>query len=130
MTIKLKPRARRESIRRRSKDAEMEVKHIIQTVCDHFKISEDQIFKQSRRAEIIKPRHIAAYLILSRRVCTVSDIAYIFNQHDSTVSGAERRCQNAIDTETDVYQDITAISQKLSTGQGVEAIKARYKKAS
>lgn len=113
LQIKLKPKAPICMCKRRHENAEVEVARIIKETCTHFNINPDDIFQVDRKSKIVKPRHVAMYLMLSRKVIPLSDVAYIFSKDHTTIYYAEHRGLSALFTKQDIYEDIVAINSKL-----------------
>lgn len=57
---------------------------IIQVVCDYFKISINDISKQSRKREYAEPRQIAIYIMTRHTILSLKEISMLFNGRDHT----------------------------------------------
>lgn len=82
---------------------------ILQCVCSYFAITENQIISPSRRADIVKIRHIFFYLCVEYSEYSMVKIGLFLNRNHATVIHAVKR----IKREKFMYDDITIPLQMI-----------------
>ncbi len=99
-----KPSATMEDAREAFKDIDepekesLDAEKIIQTVCQFFKISKDDMFSRRRNNEIAEPRQLCMYLISDMIDMPLMAIGKIFNRDHSTVVHARDKISSQIRT--------------------------------
>jgi chromosomal replication initiation ATPase DnaA len=85
-------------------------------VAKHFGIKIEDLYKRSRRTNVLIPRQLAMYLIRVNTIQGLKVIADSFIGFDhTTVINSIRQIQNAIDTQDEkVYPHYLAIKNKLN----------------
>ena len=86
---------------------------IANTVCKHFDITIEQLRDKSRKREVVKPRHIAMYLMREQEI-TLEFIGDFFLQDHTSVIWACTKINNYIDTEPPFKEEINQINSKLN----------------
>jgi len=60
------------------------INQVINVVCEHFRLSQEQIIEQSRRRKIVEARQIAIYLLCQKKVSQPC-IAKYFGKDRTTI---------------------------------------------
>lgn len=90
------------------------VKKIAELVADFYNISMEDLLKQSRKKEFVKPRQIAMYLIRKELDNSFPSIGDFFRGRDhTTVMHAVEKVENLINTKENFKQEIELILGKL-----------------
>ncbi len=72
----------------KNKSAMLSPETIIKAVCDYFHLSEAALKSANRSRPVVRPRHLAMYLIKENTNLTYTDIGKIFDQEHSTAMNA------------------------------------------
>lgn len=92
------------------------LKKIAQFVAEHYNITIDDLIKQSRKKEVVKPRQIAMYLARKELNSSFPTIGEFFGGRDhTTVMHAVEKIENLINAESGSKQEIDGILEKLYT---------------
>ncbi len=90
---------------------------IIETVCDHYNITLDQIRSSNRSSNITRPRMICMYLcrnMLSNM--TLKQIgSYLGNRNHTTVMHGAENIKNEIETDPNLKNTIETLTNKISS---------------
>jgi chromosomal replication initiator protein len=91
-------------------------KHILQTVCEYYEISEDEITSNKKNQSVAYPRQMAMYLTRKLMDLSYKAIAEIYGKNDhTTVKHAyekiEKEVQSNIETKTLVDDFITKLKE-------------------
>jgi chromosomal replication initiator protein len=65
------------------------IPNIITAICEHFCLREDDLYKASRKSEIVKPRHLAIFLIKElkpKTSCYTLRDRFKYSDHTSILS--------------------------------------------
>ena len=105
-----------ESIISPEKPAEITPEFIMQTVCDHFKISKEEILSAKRSADIAYPRQIIMYLC--RQYCMnlpLKNIGEVLGNRDhSTVMHGIQKIEKQMETSEQTRNTIELLQNKIS----------------
>lgn len=106
---------------------------IVNSVCEYFKIKEDDIKKKSRRRNHVYPRQCAMYLIKKYTTLTLVEIGQEFKyginktrRDHTTVLHSINTLNDLMDTEEDVTHDIKQLTEMISSGMGLKTLKETY----
>ncbi len=87
---------------------------VIKIIADFYSIDEKNLFKKTRKKEIVKPRQIAMYLLREDLNTSYPYIGQKFGQRDhTTVIHAYRKINEAIKTDEKLKQEISDIRNLL-----------------
>lgn len=76
-------------------------KRIIELVCEHYGLHEEELRSPTRKRETVFPRHLCMYLMHRKTNLSLRKIAAIFGREDhSTTINAIHSIQNYIDTNS------------------------------
>jgi chromosomal replication initiator protein len=90
------------------------VKKIAESVAEFYNISMEDLIKQSRKKEFVKPRQIAMYLIRKELDSSFPSIGDFFGGRDhTTVMHAVDKVQNQISQKDSFKQEVDLILDKL-----------------
>lgn len=90
------------------------VKKIMETVAEFYNISMEDLLRQSRRKEFVKPRQIAMYLMRSQLENSFPSIGEHFNGRDhTTVMHAVDKIKKLVAEKESMKQEIDLIVNKL-----------------
>lgn len=90
------------------------VEHVQRTVARHFKISVLEMKSARRAANIVRPRHIAAYLARVHTLKSLPEIGRRFGDRDhTTILHAVRKIQRLMEKDLDLKGLVDAISAKI-----------------
>jgi chromosomal replication initiator protein len=94
-------------------------KKIILLVAEFYNVSSDDLFRQSRRQEFVKPRQIAMFLVRQEIKASFPSIGELFGGRDhTTVMHAVEKIENLIAEKESVKQEIDLLLDKLYTNLG------------
>lgn len=92
------------------------VKKIAESVAEFYNISLDDLIKQSRKKEFVKPRQIAMYLIRKELDNSFPSIGEFFGGRDhTTVMHAVEKVDNMVKEKDSFKQEVDLIMDKLFT---------------
>lgn len=90
--------------------------NIMDVVCDHFNVSENDIKSKNRQQELVHARHIIMYLCRNLTDATYKEIAsYIGNRDHSTVIHGERTISDLIEKSESERKSIETIVNKIKS---------------
>lgn len=99
---------------RRRQHAHLSPHDVIQTVCSHYHISQDQLAGPSRARDITYPRHIAMYLLREHGSFSLADIGRLLGSRDhSTVLSGCNRIKQELQTLKQTKEDVKRLEQLL-----------------
>lgn len=94
-------------------------KKIILLVAEFYNVSSDDLFRQSRRQEFVKPRQIAMFLVRQEIKASFPSIGELFGGRDhTTVMHAVEKIEALIADKESIKQEIDLILDKLYTSLG------------
>ena len=90
------------------------VKKIAESVAQFYNITIEDLIKQSRKKEFVKPRQVAMYLIRKELDNSFPSIGDFFGGRDhTTVMHAVEKVENLINTKESFKQEVDLIMDKL-----------------
>ncbi len=90
---------------------------ILKSVCSHWKVSQEDVFSKSRKANIVLVRQTAMYLAQVHTKLTNSKIGmFIGGRNHATVIHAIQQIKDRIDTNKDFADEVCDIEKKLGCG--------------
>lgn len=93
---------------------DMEPKHIIELVCDFYKVNMSQLQSSTRKRGIVFPRQLCMYFIRDYTKLTVAFIGDLFGGRDhTTVLHACRTVQDLRYTDKQIDNEIIYIKNKI-----------------
>ena len=93
---------------------------ILQCVCSYFAITENQIKSTSRRADIVKIRHIFFYLCFEYSDFSMVKIGLFLNRNHATVIHAVKRIKRERFMYDDISKPLQMIEKKLMCGIDIQ----------
>lgn len=94
---------------------QIDLETIIKVVCQHFKLTEKEIFTRTKRREVVEVRQIAMYLARKYTNSTLANIAKRMGKKDhSTVIHAVNTVSGYMDTDNSLKTKIVQLKQKLT----------------
>lgn len=94
-------------------------KKVILLVSEFYNVSSDDLFKQSRRQEYVKPRQIAMFLVRQELKASFPSIGELFGGRDhTTVMHAVEKIEKLITEKESIKQEVDLILDKLYTTTG------------
>lgn len=98
-----------------NKPAIITPEYIINIVCEHFNIQEDDIKSKKRNAEIVLPRHIIMYLCRQMTDASQTKIAQLLgkNDHTTVINGANQ-IEKKLKNDPTLSNTIETIKKKIS----------------
>jgi chromosomal replication initiator protein len=88
-------------------------KCIINGVCQHYKVTFEEIFKRCRDRHYLRPRQIIMYLLRKRLGMSWKSIGEIFNQDHTTAMHNNELIQCLMDTEEAFRDEIRYIERTI-----------------
>ena len=102
-----------------SSTAPITIDRIKDVVCQHFALSHDDLVGPRRHAEVTRPRQIAMYLARVLLGAPSTHVGKRFGGRDhSTVLHAEKRIDDLIKLDREVYDLVEHLTQTIRTGVG------------
>jgi len=92
------------------------ISKIKQVVCQHFKVSLDDLNSKKKNNSIAWPRQIAMYLATELTSLSLPEIGREFNRDHTTVIHAKEKVKNEIETNTFFIPLINVIIEEIKTG--------------
>ncbi len=90
--------------------------NIITVVCDHYRVTEDEIKSNKRNKEIVRPRKIVMYLCRKLTDATYNEIADALGGKDhSTIMYGEKTISDLINKDEDTKRNIETIINKIKS---------------
>ena len=87
---------------------------IVETVCRHYKITHEEIYGQSRKAQYVQGRHVAMYLVQKHTGDTAKHIGYIMGgRSHATVLHGISQIEERISKNSDFRKEIREIEKKF-----------------
>ena len=97
-----------------SKKKSVSIKRIAESVAGFYSVTVEDLIKQSRRKEYVKPRQVAMYLIRKELNSSYPSIGDFFGGRDhTTVMHGVEKMDKAINTEEQIKQELDLIVEKL-----------------
>jgi len=98
----------------RSAEKKLSLPHIIDVVCDFYRVEREQITGTSRRKEYVCPRQIAMYLMREKAEASLNQIGSEFGGKDhTTVLHACQKITDLLDLNDDLKKEIGELEQRL-----------------
>jgi len=92
-------------------------KKVINTVADFYNLSEKNIFEETRKKEIVKPRQVAMFLLREELKNSFPSIARKFGGKDHTTAiYAYKKILKEIDNNNRLSEEIDLIKQRIYSG--------------
>ncbi len=92
---------------------------VLKAVCAEFDISEKDLLGRQRKREIVRPRHVAMYLLREQTDSSLVEIGRTMGGRDhTTVLHGIERIENDLETDTQLRSRIIAIQETLLTSKG------------
>jgi chromosomal replication initiator protein len=73
---------------------------IIDRLCDHYNVSQQQLLSKSRDRQLVFIRHLAIYLILTKTKTTLKATGEIFGRDHTTAMHAKKAIEDYLDTNS------------------------------
>ena len=90
--------------------------NIMDIVCDHFYVSEEDIKSSKRNRELVHPRQIIMYLCRSMTNATYKEIAqFLGNRDHATIMYGERTISDLIEKDNNVRNNLEKIINKIKS---------------
>lgn len=89
--------------------------HIKNVVAGYYKLDREDLESLSRKAEIVKPRHLAMYLIMKKTSLNSRQIAELFNRDRTSVIFAHKAIRDRIDTSRNFREELKEIEDILNS---------------
>lgn len=86
---------------------------IITVVCEHLKLTVEQIRGKSRSKEFVYARHLIFYFLRKHTTLTLKSAGELFNRDHTTVIHALENLQDIMDTEPPVKDEVELLESKL-----------------
>lgn len=94
---------------------EITVDYIIQTVCDHFKVTPAAMQSATRKREVVQVRQIAMYLCKHMTNCSLSTIgAQTGGKNHATVLHACKTVTNLMETDRNFRDTVSSLEKKFA----------------
>lgn len=92
------------------------VQAIIQAVCDHFRVTVDDVVSASRTQELVLPRQVAMYLARALTRRSLPEIGRRFGQRrHTTVLHAVRKISSQMRSDAQLARDVAVIAKNLKS---------------
>ena len=79
----------------------IEANLMLNIICKDFKVSKDDLFGESRKRELVIPRHIAQYLIRTKLRMSIKKIGTMFNRDHTSIIHSTRLVTNFVEAKYD-----------------------------
>lgn len=90
--------------------------NIMDIVCDHFYVSEEDIKSSKRNRELVHPRQIIMYLCRSMTNATYKEIAqFLGNRDHATIIYGERAISDLIEKDNNIRNNLEKIINKIKS---------------
>lgn len=90
--------------------------NIMDVVCDHYNVSQEEIRSSKRNKELVHPRHVIMYLCRSMTSATYKEIASFLGRGDhSTVMHGERSVSDMMEKDLTERKNIETIVNKIKS---------------
>lgn len=94
---------------------QISIEHIQKTTADYYQIRLSDIYDRSRKANIVKARHVAMYLSKKLTSNSLQEIGQAFGGRDhTTVIHAERKIKKLIKTNNLIKRELNILEQTLN----------------
>jgi chromosomal replication initiator protein len=92
---------------------------VLKAVCAEFAIAEKDLLGRQRKREIVRPRHVAMYLLREETESSLVEIGRTLGGRDhTTVLHGIEKIEKDLQTDTQLRGRIIAIQEALLTGKG------------
>lgn len=92
----------------------MKESFIVETIANHFNISERILRARTRKGEIIIARHLCMYFCRELTSLSLSEIGLIFNRDHATVLSAVKSVNNQKDTDRKYLRLCEELCEKIT----------------
>jgi len=90
-------------------------KKLIKVVCDFYNIKESDLFRKTRKINVVKPRQIVMYLLRELTKMSFSSIGEILNNRDhTTIIYSYEKISKELDINVEFSEEIKLLKSKLS----------------
>ena len=89
--------------------------HIIQVVCDHYKVTRKELESRTRERSIAYPRQIAYYLLSTMGRTGLKVLGETFCRDHSTVIHARDKVKTEMQVTPRIKEDIFLLKEKVHT---------------
>lgn len=86
---------------------------IVETVCEHFKLTVKEVNSRKRFKELVYARHIIFYLLRKHTKMSLKSSGELFGRDHTTVIHSVETLNNLMYTEPDVRAEVDLIEEKL-----------------
>lgn len=98
-----------------NENEEITIDSIIDIVADHYKLNPDHIKGNSKKREVVFPRHVSIYLCLKLTDHTQTEIGNSFGGRDhSTISNARDKITHEINVNKSFENELNTIIKKIN----------------
>jgi chromosomal replication initiator protein len=88
---------------------------IINTICEHFNVSREDIVSKKRSSEIVVPRQIAMYFLRKYEDLSLEQVGqFLGNRDHTTVMHGYDKIEEDIHTDSDLKSNVETILKKLN----------------
>ena len=106
ITLSLAKIALNESVADTDEQEEVTPDKIISAVCDYYKTTRTELLGKSRKAEIVKPRQVCAYLMLDMLSLPLKKIGEILKRDHTTVMNSRDKIEKLIKLNDKVAKEV------------------------
>ncbi len=87
---------------------------VIETVCEHFNVSVNDILSKKRQQSIVRPRQFIMYILREQLSCSYPEIgSHCGGRDHTTVMHACRKVEKQLQADREVQETLTALLEKL-----------------
>lgn len=86
---------------------------ITKTVCDFFKISFEDVFKNTRKRNVIQAKEVSIYFIRKQHRKSFTEMGVFFNRDHATIIHNNKSVINQLETNSDFRNKIAQLSIKI-----------------
>jgi chromosomal replication initiator protein len=109
ITLALAKIALNESVADTDEQEEVTPDKIITAVCDYYKTTRAELLGKSRKAEIVNPRQVCAYLMLDMLSLPLKKIGEILKRDHTTVMNARDKIEKLIKLNDKIAKEVNDI---------------------
>lgn len=89
---------------------------IIETVCNHYKISPEKLKSKNRSKELVHTRHVIFYFLRKYTNITLKAAGLLFNRDHTTVIHSVEHLGDIMDTEPNVKSEVEQLEAIIKLG--------------
>ncbi len=86
---------------------------VINAICNHFQLTEDELFSHNSKERYVYPRHITFYILKKYLLLSPETIASVFNKDRTTVSANIKRLKDLMETESSTMREVVSIEESI-----------------